>query len=350
MSTSFSENTATHNPELPFREPIRNEPLLLSEDFIVGDWIVRPMLNQLQHRHTGMVRHLEPRLVTLLCCLAAQPRQLVDRESLVNTLWPSVIVNENSLTRAISELRKQLVASGQLHQIYIETIPKRGYRLCLSVNLVESALDSSAKLSKNKSSRAFTLHSAHSLVSLYDRIRRPLLAVCCLCLVMTGWLSLDNSFSVKESPSDRFNFADETVPWDEKNLADKLVPTSAMFSMEQLGNFEHPVLSQDQTRFAYIRYAENGSTLFIGEVGNDDAPIPVFISTDIMSNLTWSPLGSALLFASRSTVTNAALFGGALDPEAGLYSFDLETFRVSKLVERSPDVNSTVKTSDHNLT
>tara|TARA_R100000306_G_scaffold62590_2_gene74942 strand:+ start:26904 stop:28145 length:1242 start_codon:yes stop_codon:yes gene_type:complete len=86
-------------------------------------------------------RTLEPRLMKLLCRLAEQPGRVVSRETLVEYLWPRVIVNDNSLTRAVSDLRKALAVEtasvtdsaanpdADTRPVRIETVPKRGYSL-----------------------------------------------------------------------------------------------------------------------------------------------------------------------------------------------------------------------------
>ena len=96
MSIRITEPLATEAQTMP----------ALSAPFSVGDWQVWPELNRLQHRRETRQRQLEPRLINLLCYLAANSERVLSREQLVNELWPRVTVNENSLTRAVSELRK----------------------------------------------------------------------------------------------------------------------------------------------------------------------------------------------------------------------------------------------------
>lgn len=55
------------------------------------------------------------------------------REQLFEALWPGVIVSDDTLTQAVIKLRKALGDSAKNPQ-YIQTIPKRGYRLCAEVN------------------------------------------------------------------------------------------------------------------------------------------------------------------------------------------------------------------------
>jgi DNA-binding winged helix-turn-helix (wHTH) protein len=52
--------------------------------------------------------NLSPRLYDLLRLLVSRPGELVTKEELLEALWPGVFVTENSLTRAVSDLRQAL--------------------------------------------------------------------------------------------------------------------------------------------------------------------------------------------------------------------------------------------------
>ena len=117
---------------------------LLHSDFHVGPWLARPELNQLLLRDAAHeTRALEPRIMLLLCVLAADAGKTVGRDLLMNKLWPRVVVNENSLTRAVSELRKALAwqdpAAPASKSSPVVTIPKKGYRLQISVTLADTS-------------------------------------------------------------------------------------------------------------------------------------------------------------------------------------------------------------------
>jgi DNA-binding winged helix-turn-helix (wHTH) protein len=114
--------------------------------FLLERWRVEPDTRQLQHLDSGEIRSLEPRLMRLLTLLAATPGQVLRREALIEELWPRVIVNENSLTRAVSELRRKLETDSTCATL-IDTIPKTGYRLsagCRVRNCPEAVADTLA--------------------------------------------------------------------------------------------------------------------------------------------------------------------------------------------------------------
>ena len=79
------------------------------------------------------MRQLDPRTMQVLICLAARPGELVKREELMDRVWGTVIVNENTLSSVVARLRKILGDDWQ-HPRYIETISKSGYRLIAPVH------------------------------------------------------------------------------------------------------------------------------------------------------------------------------------------------------------------------
>src|SRR5438105_487337 len=71
---------------------------------------------------------LTPKVLDVLTLLVENHGHLVEKEKLIETVWPDSFVDENNLNRSISTLRKVL---GEPR--YIETVPKRGYRFIAPV-------------------------------------------------------------------------------------------------------------------------------------------------------------------------------------------------------------------------
>jgi len=67
------------------------------------------------------------RAFELLCALAERAGELISKQSLIDRVWPDVIVEENNLQVQVWSLRKVLGTGA------IATVPGRGYRLCMSV-------------------------------------------------------------------------------------------------------------------------------------------------------------------------------------------------------------------------
>jgi Tol biopolymer transport system component/DNA-binding winged helix-turn-helix (wHTH) protein len=102
--------------------------------FLLGDFRVEPSLNQLSRGSTSS--RVTPKAMEVLVVLAASEGDAVTREELLDSVWSDVTVNEEVLTRAVADLRKVLDDDARRPR-YIETIPKRGYRLVAPVTFVD---------------------------------------------------------------------------------------------------------------------------------------------------------------------------------------------------------------------
>ena len=74
--------------------------------FRLGNHLVYPTMNRMLI--DGRTVQIEPRLMGILLCLADQADQVVSREDLLDKVWGATIVNEESVTRAIFQLRQIL--------------------------------------------------------------------------------------------------------------------------------------------------------------------------------------------------------------------------------------------------
>ncbi|MGH9838290.1 MAG: TPR end-of-group domain-containing protein [Blastocatellia bacterium] len=68
----------------------------------------------------------------LLLALVQNAGQIIEKEVLIERVWPDTVVEESNLTQHIHLLRKAL-GQGRGEPIYIETIPGRGYRFTAGV-------------------------------------------------------------------------------------------------------------------------------------------------------------------------------------------------------------------------
>lgn len=99
-------------------------------DFWVGDRLVRPSLGEIR---LGLEKvRLGPRSLSVLLVLAEQPRVVISKEELLERVWEGTVVNEDALTHAIWDLRRVL-GDNAADPEFIQTIPKRGYRLIAPV-------------------------------------------------------------------------------------------------------------------------------------------------------------------------------------------------------------------------
>ena len=76
---------------------------------------------------------LSPHLVDILIHLATRSGEIVTKDALLDAFWPDVHVTENTLTRAIADIRKALGDDAGEPQ-FIQTVARRGYRFIADVD------------------------------------------------------------------------------------------------------------------------------------------------------------------------------------------------------------------------
>jgi TolB-like protein len=77
---------------------------------------------------------LQPRVLDTLLYFVTHAGELLRKETLMQALWPGVIVEENSLNQTVSALRKAL-GENPGEPRYIVTVPGRGYRFIADVSV-----------------------------------------------------------------------------------------------------------------------------------------------------------------------------------------------------------------------
>ena len=100
-------------------------------EMCIGKWRVEPCSGQL--RANDERARVKPKVMELLAHFAQHPGQVLSKEHLLETLWNGTFVTENTLMNAVSELRKAL-GDNSKRPAFIETLPRRGYRLIAPVN------------------------------------------------------------------------------------------------------------------------------------------------------------------------------------------------------------------------
>src|SRR6187397_391714 len=81
---------------------------------------------------------LTPRVFETLLYLVEHRDTVLDKERIMEAVWPDSIVEENNLTQNISTLRRVFGETPGSHR-YIVTIPGRGYRFVANVRLPNEA-------------------------------------------------------------------------------------------------------------------------------------------------------------------------------------------------------------------
>lgn len=109
--------------------------------FLLQDWRVEPALDRLS-RGTESVK-LDPRNMGVLRYLAERAGAVVTQGEIEQAVWKDVVVGPNSVYQSIAQLRRALGDDKREPQ-YIETIPRKGYRLIARVRPLSEAESSGA--------------------------------------------------------------------------------------------------------------------------------------------------------------------------------------------------------------
>ena len=110
----------------------------MSAEFRIGEWLVDPAVGSVAGKDA--TAHLEPRVMEVLVYLARHPGEVIPKERLIQAVWADTFVTDWSLSHAVSELRKAF-EDDATNPRFIQTLPKRGYRLIAKVESVEESAE-----------------------------------------------------------------------------------------------------------------------------------------------------------------------------------------------------------------
>jgi DNA-binding winged helix-turn-helix (wHTH) protein len=114
---------------------------------------------------------LAPQGIEALHALVERSGSLVTKQELMDRVWPGRFVEENSLNKCVSELRKAL-GDRRLEPLYIETVARRGYRFLPEVR--RPAMESGPRVRPVTVRVTVELARAHALAGHRDEARRIL--------------------------------------------------------------------------------------------------------------------------------------------------------------------------------
>jgi adenylate cyclase len=103
----------------------------LQQAFKIGNWIFHTQLGRLEKGKEST--KLEPRVCRLLTYLCNNPGIALTRETLLNEVWPGMVVGDEALNNSVNKLRNAFGDDRQNPRI-IETLPKIGYHLVAPVS------------------------------------------------------------------------------------------------------------------------------------------------------------------------------------------------------------------------
>lgn len=280
--------------------PADSAPELTSR-FRVGEWLVESELHRIERDEE--IVPLEPRIMHVLVCLARRAGQVATRDTLLDEVWGDVTVQEEALTHAISRLRRAFGDRARSAQ-YIETIPKRGYRLIAPV----VALSPPAPAPPRKPAPATDEGSDPATPASPPR-RSPRASA------VVGVLAGVIVVVVAAFGFDRWREAPTSVP-----AALEGTPLTSMPGRETV-----PAISPDGTRIAFVQ--DNGTEatgdLYVVQRGRESC-LRLTYTPEVEHEPRWSHDGTHLVFlASDDTSTKVRIVPALGGPARTVYEHDV---------------------------
>ena len=116
----------------------------------IGAWLVDGSRNYLRREDGDVERYLRHKAMSLLLLLARQAGQTVSRDAIVQAIWGgNEYVAAKAINNAIWSIRQALDDNAET-PVYLETIPKRGYRLIAEVVRLPATVDESGPRSRRR--------------------------------------------------------------------------------------------------------------------------------------------------------------------------------------------------------
>jgi TolB-like protein/DNA-binding winged helix-turn-helix (wHTH) protein/Tfp pilus assembly protein PilF len=189
----------------------------------------------------GAQVRLTPRVFETLLYLVEHHDSVLDKERLMDAVWPDSIVEENNLTQNISTLRRVFGEKPGSHH-YIVTVPGRGYRFVAPVKMREAAIAPA----ENKTEPV-------ALVTQPDHRRslRPILLAIAAVLVLSVALFFWHS-RTKNPPEALAKIPSARIVLPEKSIA--VLPFANLSADKENGFFTEGV--QDDILTALAKFAD----------------------------------------------------------------------------------------------
>ncbi|QQS40809.1 MAG: winged helix-turn-helix domain-containing protein [Acidobacteriota bacterium] len=122
----------------------------------------------------GIPVPLPPRVFDTLLLLIENEGHLLEKDRFLETIWSDSFVEESTLAKAVSTLRKALGETAQ-HE-YIETVPKSGYRFVAEVRVVTAGAEAGGPSLKDPAPKGAADGSAAPSKFISPLVSRPVLA------------------------------------------------------------------------------------------------------------------------------------------------------------------------------
>ncbi|NQZ21621.1 MAG: winged helix-turn-helix domain-containing protein [Colwellia sp.] len=153
----------------------------------IGEYLLDKQLALLQKSEFEVA--VEPKLLELLLLFCEHPNRIISREYILEKIWQNTIVTDNAINKMVGNLRKLLSDDPKKPQ-YIQTVPKRGYRLICLVETLNTP---------------HTESNEQTAVTPFENFRQYWLYWLAFIVVFIGGLSLSLLSKTKDIPFNIYN-------------------------------------------------------------------------------------------------------------------------------------------------
>jgi Tol biopolymer transport system component/DNA-binding winged helix-turn-helix (wHTH) protein len=235
----------------------------------------------------GKAIPMAPKVFETLLALVENHGRIVLKEELMKRLWPDTFVEESNLTFNIQQLRKSLGDNAR-EPLYIETIPRRGYRFIAEVKPLATPI-ASAQIN-NPVPRATVLTKARVIT---------LLAVVAVAIAgLVYWSSARSDVRSGGKSSSELNAKD--APGSRLKLVE----------LTATGQSHHVAISPDGRYIAYTRLAQNSVEIWLRQLASNTNV--ELLTADRIAGLGFDKSGESLLFVKGDpgALYRVSLIGG----------------------------------------
>lgn len=238
----------------------------------------------------GQYVPLTPKALETLVVLVEHGGQIVDKQELLSQVWPDTFVEDSSLAKNVSMLRKALGDCAE--QRYIDTVPKRGYRFAGELRLVNAAEPVTPFTQASSVTVALEQTAIPSVLPAASTRRRQwfkswwLLAGLLIATAGTGGLWMSGVLAHRSGAT---------------LATGRTIPLTSSPGHENQATF-----SPDGRQFVYVwdRPREAVTHLYLKEVGSE-TPRQLTFGKDADAFPAWSPDGQSVAFLRTSTTERA---------------------------------------------
>jgi Tol biopolymer transport system component/DNA-binding winged helix-turn-helix (wHTH) protein len=272
---------------------------------------------------------LPPKVFDTLWMLVEREGRVVSKSELMEAIWADAFVEESNLSQNIYTLRRTLGVDEQGRQ-FIETVPRRGYRFAVPVELLEEG--SNGGVNQNEVvvlSGAATNSNGESLKTNFPSL--PLTAVPSDSQGSQTQFVSPSALQTRPRPTRRYallagivvllvaavaGLYQFVIRRSEKDGA-KIAPIEQVRfqRLTDSGDVVFPTISPNGELLAYVRHEEDGESVWVKQIATGSSVQTLPSSSKGYQSLAFAPDGKYLFFreaAEPAAIYQTSVFGGPL--------------------------------------